>query len=110
MRVIFTHSITDDTGTLTVGLIRLVVELYHGVEYTALYGLKSVTNIRQGTGSDYTHGVINVILLHGLFHVYFLDLVKNFVIHNFFLFFTLQAFILFLAMCFLFEILVIYLV
>ena len=39
MRMIFTHGIADDTGTLSVGLIRTVVQFRHGVEDTSLYRL-----------------------------------------------------------------------
>ena len=37
VRMIFTHGIADDTGALSVGLIRTVVQFRHGVKDTSLY-------------------------------------------------------------------------
>ena len=37
--MIFTHGIADDTGALSVGLVRTVVQFAHGVEDSSLYRL-----------------------------------------------------------------------
>ena len=39
MRVIFTHCITDNTRTLSVWLVRTIVQLDHGEKYTPLHRL-----------------------------------------------------------------------
>ncbi len=39
MGVIFTHGITYDTGTFSVGLIGTVVQLDHGIQDASLYWL-----------------------------------------------------------------------
>ena len=74
--VVFTHGIADDTGAFTVGLIRTVVQLDHGEQDASLNRLKAVSYIGQRPGADYTHGVVDVRLLHGLFKVYLVNLVK----------------------------------
>ena len=69
MGMVLTHCITDDTGALTMRLIRTVVQLYHGIKHTPLYGLKAVPDIRQGPGADNTHGIVDIGLFHGFLKV-----------------------------------------
>ena len=76
MGVVLTHCITDDTGALTMWLIRTVVQLYHGIQHAPLYRLKAVPDIRQGPGADNTHGIVDIRLFHGFLKVYFMNLVK----------------------------------
>ena len=45
MRVIFTHGITNDTGTLTMGLVRTVVQFNHRVQHSTLYRLQTISYI-----------------------------------------------------------------
>ena len=79
--MVFTHCITDDTRAFSVRLIRRIVQFYHRVKYTTLYGLKSVAYIRKSTGSNYTHRIVDVILLHCFLHVYFMNLVIFYFVH-----------------------------
>ena len=60
MRMIFTHGISNDTGTFTVRAVVADTELIHIVKGTALYRLQSVTYIRQCSGNDNAHGVVDI--------------------------------------------------
>ena len=66
MRMIFTHGISNDTGTFTVRAVVADTKLIHIVKGTALYWLQSVTYIRQCSGNDNTHGVVYIRFLHDL--------------------------------------------
>ena len=58
--MIFTHGISYDTGTFTVRAVVADAKLIHIVKGTALYRLQSVTYIRQCSGNDNAHGVIDI--------------------------------------------------
>ena len=60
VRMIFTHGISYDTGTFTVRAVVTDAQLIHIVKGTALYRLQSVTYIRQCSGNDNAHGVIDI--------------------------------------------------
>ena len=60
MWMIFTHGISYDTGTFTVRAVVADAQLIHIVKGTALYRLQSVTYIRQRSGNDNAHGVIDI--------------------------------------------------
>ena len=77
MRMIFTHGITNDTGTFTMWLIRTVIQLDHGIKNSSLYRLQTISYIRQGSGCNNTHGIINIITLHGFLQVYIMYFIKN---------------------------------
>ena len=79
--VIFTHGITDDTGTFTMWLVRTIVQLDHGIENSSLYRLQSVSNVRKCTGSDNAHGIIDIRRFHCFFQVNVLNVIKNLVVH-----------------------------
>ena len=66
MGMIFTHGITDDTGTFSVRLIRTVVQLDHGVKHTPLHRLQTIPHIRKRSGCDNAHGVVDIGIFHGL--------------------------------------------
>ena len=83
MWMVFTHGITDDTGTLTMWLIRTVVQLNHRKQYTTLHRLQTVSDIRQGAGCNYTHGIVNVGFLHCFLQVYVMNFIKNIWFHSF---------------------------
>ena len=83
MGMIFTHGITDDTRTFSMWLIRSIVQLDHGIQHSPLYGFQSIPYIRKSPGSDHAHGIIDIKLLHGLFQIPLMDLVKNIVFHGF---------------------------
>ena len=60
VRMIFTHGISYDTGTFTVRAVVTDAQLIHIVKGPALYRLQSVTYIRQCSGNDNAHGVIDI--------------------------------------------------
>ena len=60
VRMIFTHGISYDTGTFTVRAVVTDAQLIHIVKGPALYRLQSVTYIRQRSGNDNAHGVIDI--------------------------------------------------
>ena len=64
--VIFTHGITYDTGTFTVGAVVTDPQFVHIVESSAL------SDIRQGSGNDNAHGIVDERFLHllGVFCFY----------------------------------------
>ena len=66
MRVIFTHGITYDTGTFSVWPIITDSQFIHIIQCSSLYRFQSVTHIRQGSGDNNTHGVIDIGFLHDL--------------------------------------------
>ena len=79
--MIFTHCITDDTRALTMRFVGTVVQFDHGVEDPSLHRLQAVPHIREGTGSDNAHGIIDVGNLHRFFQVYLMDFIKNIIFH-----------------------------
>ena len=87
VRVIFTHRITDNTCTLTVRLVRPVIQLDHGIEHAALNRLQTVSYIRKCSGSDNTHSVVDIEGLHSflqidlMYFIYFRNIIKNIVVH-----------------------------
>ena len=81
MWVIFTHCITDNTRTFTMWLVRTIIQLYHGIQYTTLNRFQTISYIRQCSGSDNAHCIVNVRVLHGLFQIHLVDFVKNIIFH-----------------------------
>ena len=80
--MLLTHRITDNTGTFSVRFVRTVIQFDHTVENTSLHRLQPVSYIRQRSGSDHTHGVVDVRFFHCPFQVHFLNLIKNIVFQN----------------------------
>jgi hypothetical protein len=64
MRMVFTHGIPDNTRRLTVRPVVTYSQLIHIVQCSSLYRFQSVPYIRQCSGNDNTHGIINKRLLH----------------------------------------------
>ena len=64
VRMVFTHRIADDSRTFPVWPVVTDAELIHIVQCAPLYRLQAVPHIRQRTGDDDAHRVINVRLLH----------------------------------------------
>ena len=89
MRMIFTHGITDNTGTFTMRFVGTIVQFDHRIEYTSLYRLQTIPHIRKRTGCDNTHGIVDIESFHFLFQIDFMDfinlslrrLIKNIVVH-----------------------------
>ncbi len=78
MGVIFTHGIPHDTGALSVGPVVPDPQLMHVIKNPALDRLKSVPCIRQCSGNNYTHGIINIRFLHHLRVLGFYDFFFHF--------------------------------
>ena len=85
MGMIFTHGIANDTGTFSVGLVRTVVQFAHGIKDPSLYRFESVPDIRQRSGRDYAHRVINIGSLHCFLQIHILNPVKYSIFHLFLL-------------------------
>ena len=47
VRMIFSHRITDNTGTFSVRLVGSVIQFYHGIQNSSLYRFQTVTYIRK---------------------------------------------------------------
>ena len=58
MRVIITHGLTDDLGTLEVLAGRHHTQFAHREQDAALRGFQTIAGIGKGSGNDYRHGVI----------------------------------------------------
>ena len=66
MRMIFTHGIPYDTGTFSVRPIITDSQFIHIIQSSSLHRLESIPYIRQCTGNNNTHGIINIGFLHDL--------------------------------------------
>ena len=75
VRMVFTHRITDDTGTFSVWRIRRQPELVHSVEYPSLNRLQSVSDIRKCPGYDNADRIISVACLHLLRKIKLYDII-----------------------------------
>ena len=64
VRMIFTDHVTDDAGGFDVFLVRRMSLLVHRIQDAAMHGLQPVARVRQRTGHDHAHGVIEVGALH----------------------------------------------
>jgi hypothetical protein len=62
--MVLTEHLTDYTGTLLVGAVVGVTYAQHTIENAAVHRLESVPHVRQGTGYDYRHGVVNIAAPH----------------------------------------------
>ena len=82
VRVIFTHRITDDTCTLSVRLVGTVIQFDHRVQNSSLYRFQTISYIRQCTGRNNTHRVVDIRGFHCLFQIHFVDFVKYIVFHQ----------------------------
>ena len=63
----FTEYIAHDTGRFLVRLIRKHAGFTHGIENAAVNRFQTIPHIRQRTGDDDGHGIVNV----GIFHLPF---------------------------------------
>ena len=83
VRMVLAHRVADDTGALSVGLVRGIAQFTHCPEYSSLYRLQAVSDIRQRTGYDDAHRVIDIRIAHGLVQIHFLNsaAVKYVVVH-----------------------------
>ena len=70
MRVILPDYFPYDTGGFLVGLIRCHAQIVHCIQNTAMNWFQSVPYIRQGTGYNYTHGIVKERCSHFLTDIY----------------------------------------
>jgi len=66
MGMIFTHGIADDTRTFTVWSVITDSQFIHIIECTSLNRFKPISDIRQSTGNNDTHCIIDKRFLHGV--------------------------------------------
>ena len=67
MWVIFTDYVTDHARRFLVGLVVIVTQLVHRVQYTPVHRFEAVANVRQGAPDDNAHGVFEIRLAHLVF-------------------------------------------
>jgi hypothetical protein len=58
-------------------IVGTIIQFYHGIQYTSLNRFQTISYIRQCSGSDNAHGIVNIRVLHGLFQIHLVDFVKN---------------------------------
>jgi hypothetical protein len=68
--MIFTQHFTDDTDALLESGIMGQSHLGHGVEYAPVHRFQAVPYIRESTGDNDTHGIVEVGTPHFLFDIY----------------------------------------
>ena len=64
--MVFTHSISDNTGRFTIWLVIPDPKLLHIVQGSSLYRLQSVSDIRQRSCNDNRHRIIDIVFFHNL--------------------------------------------
>ena len=64
VRMIFTHSISHDTGTFTIRFIITDAKFVHIIKCSSLYRLQTISDIRQCSCYNNTHGIIDIRFLH----------------------------------------------
>ncbi len=64
MRVIVTHDVTDDAGTLHVSAVRPEAGVEHRVQNLAVHRFEAVPYVRQSAADDHAHRVVEVRPLH----------------------------------------------
>ena len=69
MGVILTQHLTYNTRTLLVGAIACVANAQHTEEYAAVNRLETIAHIRERTGHNHRHTVVDVRGLHLLLDI-----------------------------------------
>ena len=64
MRVVVTHDVADDAGTLHVAAVGTVAAVVHREQDLAVYRLEPVAHVRQRPADDDAHRVVEVRPLH----------------------------------------------
>ena len=72
VRVILTHDLTHDTGTLLGLAAEAQAHVVHAEQNAALNGFETVTGVRKGTGYNYGHGVVYVCGAHLMVYLHLL--------------------------------------
>ena len=72
-----THDLAHDTGAHTGALLGLAIKaqahVVHAEQNTTLDGFKAVAGIRQGTGNNHRHGVVDIRGAHFVVYLHLLD-------------------------------------
>ena len=68
-----THDLAHDTGALLGLAIKAQAHVVHAEQNTALDGFKAVAGIRQGTGNNHRHGVVDIRGAHFVVYLHLLD-------------------------------------
>ena len=74
MGVVLTQDLTDDARRFFIRLGRSHARLEHGVEYSTMHGLKSVSNVGDGARHYDAHCIIDIRELHLAFEMNGYDL------------------------------------
>ena len=64
MRMIFTQAFADDPGGFFVGCVGTNAHVLHGIENAPVDGLEAIAYVRDGTGDDDAHGIVEVSCAH----------------------------------------------
>ena len=70
VRMISTYNITYGCSRFKERLINGKVFFIHRIEYSSVYGLQTVSDIRQSSAHDYAHCIIYEGFLHSFFYIY----------------------------------------
>jgi len=70
VRVIFTDHVTDHAGRLFVSFVPVIPQHIHRIKHAAMHRFQAITDVRQRTSYDDTHGIVQVGLAHLVFEVY----------------------------------------
>ena len=60
VRMVFTHSVSNDAGAFPIWFVIADAQLVHIVKGSPLYRFETVAHVREGTGYNHAHGVINI--------------------------------------------------
>ena len=69
MRMIFTHYLSDCIGGLFMGFVGGVAHFIHSEQHAAVNGLHTVAHIREGTGYNHRHRIVDVGRFHLVFNI-----------------------------------------
>ena len=68
--MIFTQNVTDDTGGFTERTVIVITVFVHRIDDPAMHRLQTVTDVRQRTGNDNAHRIVEIRTAHFLGNVY----------------------------------------
>ena len=73
VRVELTHHFTHDTGALLGLAAKTQAHVVHAEQDAALHGLETVAGVREGTGHNHRHGIVDVRRAHLMVNFHLLD-------------------------------------
>ena len=71
--MIAAHDVTDNGGALAVAGRAAQTGFVHGVEDSAMYGLKTIPDVRQSPVDDNAHAITQITIFHDVFDAAQLD-------------------------------------